>query len=153
MKRMTWLALPALLVLGGCGQKQEPAPAAPAGPVAEPVATVRQVMLGLTVPASDVLFQIGDHVPDGDAGWESVVATAAMLAESGNLLLRPPHDRGEPEWREFAQQLVARAKEAMTVAGNHDVDAVLEAGNAIYETCENCHMKYLPPPPGAPPQP
>lgn len=150
MKRVKGLAWPALLVLCACGQKQEAAPVAAAGPMVEPVATVRQVMLGLTVPASDVLFQIGDHVPDGDAGWESVVATAAMLAESGNLLLKPPYDRGEPEWREFAQQLVAKAKDAMAVAGNHDVDAVLEAGNAVYETCENCHMKYLPPPPGAP---
>lgn len=153
MKRSMMFAVPVLMMVGACAQREESAPAEAAGAVAQPVATVRQVMLGLTVPASDLLFQIADQVPEDDTGWETVIATAAMLAESGNLLLTAPRDIGQPEWREFAVQLVERSKDAMAAAGRHDVDAVLEAGNALYETCENCHLKYLPKPPEETPQP
>jgi hypothetical protein len=91
-----------------------------------------------------VLFQLSDNVPKDDAGWDRIVATAAVLAESGNLLLAGPRDLKQPEWTQLAQAMVARAKDAMAAAAKHDVDAVLEAGNGIYESCENCHNKYMP---------
>lgn len=153
MNRAMLLALPALMMIGACAQREESAPVEAADSATQPVATVRQVMLGLTIPASDLLFQIADNEPQDDTGWENVIATAAMLAESGNLLLTGPRDIGQPEWRELAGQLVERSKEAMDAAGRHDVDAVLEAGNALYETCENCHLKYLPKPQDVSPQP
>jgi hypothetical protein len=138
---MMGAVLIAVLVVG-CSAK-EPAPAA-ATPVVEHIATAKQVMLGLTIPASDVLFQLGDNRPTDDAGWERIVATAALLAESGNLLLTGPRDTKQPQWTKFAQDLVARSKDAMAAAGKHDVDAVLEVGNAIYEVCDSCHNKYMP---------
>lgn len=136
-------ALAALLVLAGCAPKTEAPPAA-ATPALESIATNRQVMLGLTIPASDVLFAVGDPAPADQAAWDRVVANAAMLAESGNLMLTGPRDLKQPEWTQFARELVARSKDAMAAAEKRDVDAVLEAGNALYETCENCHNKYMP---------
>jgi hypothetical protein len=130
-------------LLAGCGARQAAPPVA-AVPALEHIATTKQVMLGLTIPASDVLFQLGDNLPTDDAGWERVIAAAAMLAESGNLLLSGPRDVKQPDWTRFSQDLVARSKEAMAAAGRHDADAVLEVGNAIYEVCENCHNKYMP---------
>lgn len=129
--------------LTGCGTKEAPPPAAVA-PAIEHLATAKQVMLGLTIPASDALFQLGDNMPVDDAGWDRVVATAAMLAESGNLLLTGPRDLQQPEWTKLSLELVARAKDAMAAAQKHDTDAVLEAGNGIYEACESCHNKYMP---------
>jgi len=139
---MTAVMLTAAM-LAGCGARQA-APAVDAAPAIEHLATAKQVMLGLTIPASDVLFQLGDNIPVDDAGWERIVATAAMLAESGNLLLTGPRDLQQPEWTQFARELVAGGKEAMAAAQKHDADAVLEAGNGIYEVCENCHNKYMP---------
>jgi hypothetical protein len=130
----------------GCGTKPAAtaADAAPAAPAVEHIATTKQVMLGLTIPASDVLFQISNAAPKDDAGWDRIVGTAAMLAESGNLLLTGPRDLKQPEWTQLAQAMVARAKDAMAAAGKHDVEAVLDAGNGIYESCENCHNKFMP---------
>lgn len=136
--------LVAMVGVGGCAPKQQAAPVA-AEPAIEHIATARQVMLGLTIPASDVLFQIGTpSAPADQAAWDRIVANAAMLAESGILLLIGPRDLKQPEWTQFARELVAKSKDAMAAAERRDVDAVLEAGNGIYEVCENCHNKYMP---------
>ena len=137
----------AALLLAACASKKEAAAtvaAADAPPTIEHLATNRQVMLGLTIPASDVVFQAGSKGPPDDAEWDRIVANAVMLAESGNLMLTGPRDLKQPEWTQFARELVARSKVAAEAAGKHDVDAVLEAGNGIYEVCENCHNKYMP---------
>jgi hypothetical protein len=146
MKTQWMLAAALIAVVGitGCTPQQEAAPVA-AEPAIEHIATSKQVMLALTIPASDVLFQIGSPAAPADqAAWDRVVASAAMLAESGNLLLTGPRDLKQPEWTQLSRELVAGAKVAMAAAEKHDVDAVLEAGNGIYEVCENCHNKYMP---------
>ena len=143
MKTESLLLLGAAALMAACGTKQEE-PEVPAGPAIEAIADARQVMLGLTIPASDVLFQIGDNAPKLPADWDRIVATAAMLGESGNLLLTGPRDRHQAEWTQFSQDLIARSKDAMAAAQMQDVDAVLDAGNAIYEVCETCHKKYMP---------
>jgi hypothetical protein len=146
MKTHTVICALALLVaMTACKDKPATvAAAAPAEPAIEHVATAKQVMLGLTIPASDVLFQVGDQSPIDDKGWERIIANAAMLAESGNLLLVGPRNLNQPEWIQLARELVARARDAGEAAAKHDVDAVLEAGNAIYENCDACHSKYMP---------
>lgn len=133
----------AATLLTACGARQD-TPASTAAPVVESIADARQVMLGLTIPASDVLFQIGENEPKLPADWDRIVATAAMLGESGNLLLSGSRDRHHAEWTQFSQELTTRSKAAMAAAQKKDVDAVLEAGNAIYEVCENCHKKFMP---------
>ena len=145
MSRLALTAAAAALLLVACGSKQTgtATPAAGAG-AAEFLATNRQVMLGLTIPASDVLFQVGSKPPENDAEWDRVVANAVMLAESGNLLLQGPRDLHQPEWTQHANDMIARAKVAAEAASKHDVDGVLAAGDSIYEVCENCHNKFMP---------
>lgn len=125
-----------------CAPKPPSTEATVAAPAIENLATTRQVMLGLTIPASDVLFQVSE--PPDDAAWDRIVANAVMLAESGNMLLTGARDLSQPEWTQHARELVARSKVAADAAARHDVDAVLEAGNGIYEVCEACHVKYMP---------
>ncbi len=138
-------ALLTICLLAGCGARPDAPPAA-AAPQAtlEHIATARQVMLGLSIPAADVIWQLADHVPTDQAGWDRVAGTAAMLAESGNLLLTGPRNVNQPEWTQLSLELVARSKEAMAAAERKDLDAVLAAGDAIYGVCENCHNKYMP---------
>jgi hypothetical protein len=130
-------------VLVACTAKQPPAPAAPAEPPLEVLATTRQVMLGITIPTSDVVFQVGAKAPADDMEWEKVAANAAALAESGNLLMVGTRvvDRGD--WIKHARALVATAKEAGQAAQEKNVDKVLAAGDKIYEVCDTCHKKYL----------
>ena len=128
------------------------AAASSAHPQLETIATTRQVMLAITVPTSNVLFQLGDG-PKDDAGWELVVANANALAESAQLLQAGARNLAQPEWTQFAQALTAAARKAAGAAQEKNVEKVLEAGDEIYGTCEGCHAKYLPQPAAAAPAP
>jgi len=134
----------AVTTVSACSSGKAPEAAKAAAPALQSYATTRQVMLGLTVPASNLLFQLGDNKPKDDAGWEIVVATALTLAESGNLMLSGTRDLQQPEWTDFSQRLIEAAKKAAVAAQAKDVDQVLDAGNELYEVCDACHQKYLP---------
>jgi hypothetical protein len=143
--RFVSLALCVSAGLAGCTRGTAPSgePAAVEPPI-ETLATTRQVMLGLTIPASDVLFQVSEETVKSEMDWERVVANAMMLAESGQMLLTGTRDLQQPEWREQAAALVAASKAAADAALQKNRDAVLDAGNAIYESCDGCHAKYMP---------
>jgi hypothetical protein len=141
--RMTRHALAALLtgLIVACSAREEPA--APPEPKLETFATTRQVMLGITIPTSDVIFQVGAKAPADDKEWEKVAANAAALAESANLLMVGTRVVDHDEWIKDAQALIATAKEAGQAAQEKNVDKVLAAGDKIYETCDTCHKKYM----------
>jgi hypothetical protein len=134
-----------VLALSGC-EKQAAAggPASkPKAPALEAIATTREVMLAMTIPSSDAIFQVGSAVPKDDAEWEKVQAHAAVLGESGNLLMLPPRAVDTAEWASFSRALIASAKVAQQAAQKRDVEGLLEAGNQIYEVCDGCHKKYM----------
>jgi hypothetical protein len=130
-----------MLALAACNAKQSPVVAAVAP---EAIATTRQVMLGITIPTSDVVFQVGAKAPADDLEWEKVEASALSLAESGALLTIGTRAVDQGEWLKHSQDLVATAKLAAAAAHEKNVDKVLDAGNAIYEVCDACHKKYMP---------
>lgn len=140
------LVVTLLGTLVACTAKHAPAtaaPAAPAEPALEAFATTKQVMLGITIPTSDVLFQVGSKAPADDMEWEKVAANAAALAESGNLLLIGTRVVDHDQWIKNAQALIATAKEAGQAAQEKNVDKLLEVGDKIYEVCDTCHKKYM----------
>src|SRR5688572_27248031 len=112
MRTVTAFALTVAIVgLAACGREAppqtSPAPAAPSQTdVIKPVATVKQVMLGITVPASNAVFAVAGEAPADDAGWQAVEASALAVAESGNLLLMKPRTHDDAEWKQHALALV-----------------------------------------------
>src|SRR5688572_15768806 len=107
--RITTVALCSLAMLGlaACDRRaaqptsQSPATASPAAEAFKPVATVKQVMLGIVVPASNAVFAVAGEAPADDAGWQAVEASAMAVAESGNLLLMKPRAMDDQDWRQF----------------------------------------------------
>ena len=118
-------------------------PAAASTPEVAAIATTRQIMLGITAPTSDVLFQIGEKPPADDAAWEKVQASALSLAESANLLRIGTRRVDTQEWEKYIQALISSAQVAAQAAQEKNADKVLDAGNQIYETCDGCHQKYM----------
>ena len=137
------ILLPIVLVVlaSGCSSPETP-PAVSAAP--ENFATSRQVMLGLTIPAADVVWGVGSAEPADDLAWEKVAANAAMLAESGQLLLSGSRNLQQPVWTTQSQALIEAGKAAAVAAQKHDVDGVLAAGDAMYNACDACHNDFLP---------
>lgn len=132
------------VVLMGCARAPEPT-----APPPEPfkvVATVKQVMHGVTIPASDAIWKVPSEAPKNDEAWLAVESSGYALAESGNLLLMKGRAREGEEWIKFSQQLVDVGVQAAEAVHAKDMDKIMAAGDAMYAVCENCHMKYMPQP-------
>jgi hypothetical protein len=142
-----------MLMLSACG-REVAAPDQASAPVAtpsvaevfRPVATVKQVMLGITVPASNAVFAVAGETPADEAAWQAVEASALAVAESGNLLLMKPRAVDDAEWKQFALALIDVGAKAAEAARAKDAEKTGIAGDDMYTVCEQCHAKYLPKP-------
>lgn len=108
------------------------------------MATVKQIMLGITIPASDIVWGVDTPEEDADAYWENIEANAMVLAESGALLMTPGRAVDQDDWMSYAQDLIDSSLAAAQSARAHDIDQIFEDGNVIYEACDDCHAKYMP---------
>jgi hypothetical protein len=115
-------------------------------PTFHPVGTVRQIMLGIVKPTSDVIFKFQFDPPKTAEDWATLQNNALNLAEAGNLLLLPGRAKDKGEWTKHATALVETGSQAFKAANAKDAKALEEIGNKIDDTCEACHAKYLPKP-------
>lgn len=106
-------------------------------------ATVKEVMVTMTVPASDVIFGAASKPPTTDQEWAAVRTSAVMLAESGTLLMTGGRARDNTTWMEMARALADQADTTLKAAKARDRDALSKAGDDVYMTCETCHERYL----------
>jgi cytochrome c556 len=107
------------------------------------VATVKQVMTAFTIPASETIFNAAADVPKNDSDWEAVQNAALVLAESGNLLMLPGRVRDNDQWIKDSRAMIEGAVMAVEAAKQKKTDALENASNEIYGTCEACHSRYL----------
>jgi len=146
------LSLTMFLCLGlvACDRQQSKSPTpitlSRTEPTFKPVASVKQIMQGITIPASNAVFAVAGTAPTDDAGWQAVEASALAVAESGNLLMMKPRAVDGAEWRQFALALVEAGERAAAAAQAQDAEKTSVAGDDMYNVCEQCHAKYLPQP-------
>ena len=107
------------------------------------VGSVLQVMNAIVKPASDAVFAAGGDPPKDAKAWTQIENQAVALAESGNLLMIGDRVTDQGDWMKFARALVDASADAVKAAEARNADAMSTASDAVYETCENCHMKYL----------
>jgi hypothetical protein len=153
MIRIALMGVAAAMLLAACSPKpaetgmsgaKPDGAGQPSADALQSTATSRQVMLGLTIPASEVVWQVGTKAPADDAEWDRVTANAVMLAESGLLLLAAPRDLKQAEWTQHATAMVTHARAAAEAAQKRDVDGLLAAGDEVYQDCDSCHNKFMP---------
>src|SRR5580693_5488237 len=113
----------------------------------QPVGTVRQVMLGIVKPTSDVVFKFQFNPPKTAAEWATLQNNALNLAEAGNLLLIPGRAKDKGEWEKNAKALADTGSQAFKAANKKDAMALEMIGDKIDGVCEACHAIYLPKPP------
>ena len=126
----------------------------PEGPAVETraFATVLQIMNGIVIPASTVVYDavsttvtidgVEEVAPQNAEEWALVAANAASLAEAGNLLLLPAHAVDTEQWVAVTREFQDAAMLAVKAAEAQDKDAFLDAGSALNETCDTCHERY-----------
>lgn len=148
MSRVFFLLLASSLLFSGCvGAPPAPPPSA-AQPAFKAVANNLQLMQALIIPAADAVWAAGGEAPKNDEEWTKVRNNALALAEAGNLLMIGDRVKDQGEWMKASQTLVDAGTAAFTAAEAKNVEGVMMAGDALYNSCEGCHLKY---PPATPP--
>jgi hypothetical protein len=112
-------------------------------PATRAVATTGEVMTALVVPSSNAVFRTTAEPPQADADWTAVHAQALLLAEAGNLLLIGTRVRDQAEWARAAAALRDTAEAFAKAAAAKDAARLEALSENVYETCEQCHSRYL----------
>ena len=140
----------AALSLAGCGE-----PPATELPV-QPVGDMRETMAWVLDPAADAIWGATGYVmtaegeedltPTTEEGWAAVRHGAAVIAESGNLLLMPHlmpvGEPGPAPWIEFSHGMTRIAQQAVEAIDDRDSEALFEIGGHLYNVCVACHQVY-----------
>ena len=162
MKLVHWLfVVSVLLFVAGIGfviagaRSARGAPAAGAATAdvqLAPVATVKQIMGGIVGPAAAVVFEsvstladekgIVEHFPRTDQEWEAVGNSAAALIEAGNLLMLGNRAIDQGDWVTMSRAMMSAGQDVLKAVAAKDKDLVLDYGDAVNMSCDNCHMKY-----------
>jgi hypothetical protein len=143
MRKLPPVLVAALLAVVGCAKvPPPPPPTVPPAPF-KSVATVKQVMQAITIPAADVVWSVPNDAPKDDAAWLKVENSALALAESGNLLMMEGRAVDHEEWMKQASLLIDVATKAATAARAKDANKMADIGDELYTACENCHLKYM----------
>jgi len=159
MRTVHWLFVVsvALFVAGigfvvAAGRTAAPSAAAEEAPAIVPVASVKQIMAGITGPAATVVYNaVGTVVnlqgtkeiaPQNDEEWAAVANSAAALVESGNLLLVGNRVLDNGDWVTMTKAMMETGQAALKAAQAKDKEGILEAGGPLNDTCDTCHAKY-----------
>jgi hypothetical protein len=162
MKTVYWLFVVSVaLFIGGiafiiAGERTAraatPAAAAAATPDVTPVATVKQIMIGITNPAAFVVYEavgtkssakgIEEIAPQNDEEWAKVASAGAAVVESGNLMLMGNRAIDKGDWVKMTNDMIEQGKKAMKAADAKDKDGIVAAGGDLNTTCDNCHARY-----------
>jgi hypothetical protein len=118
-----------------------------------PVASVKQIMAGITMPAANAVWSaisttvdatgIHEQLPRSDAEWEAVGNSAAALIESANLLMLEGRAVDNGDWMAFSRQMFETSTRALKGAEAKSVEEILTAGELINTSCDNCHQRYM----------
>ena len=143
------------MLLVGCDASTPPPAAAPtsAAPPFHTTLTTKQLMSWVIDPTADTIWNsVGttvsekgteEHQPRTDEEWAVMRNAAAVLVESGNLLMLDGRAVDKDHWMATARGMSDAAATVLEAAEVKDVQAYFDAGGALYESCTACHSRYL----------
>jgi hypothetical protein len=139
------LTLAATVAAAACG--------GPTPPPFKPIADTKLLMQSVVDPNADFVWDAVKTIetkegtqeirPKTDAEWIAVRNAAVAVAESGNLLMMVPRAKNGGEWMQLAQDMINTGQEAINAAQAKNAEKLFTVGGDIYESCSNCHRKYL----------
>ena len=105
--------------------------------------TVRSLMKSVVIPQSDIVFAVGKKAPANENEWSQIVQSAAQLTEAAKSLSTRIPAASTESWRNASQAMANAAIRVGAAAKSKNADAVLDAGDLLYESCEACHRQHL----------
>ncbi len=82
--------------------------------------------------------------PTTEEGWDFMVAQAAVVSESGNLLALPGRAADDDAWLVYSQGMIDAGIMAMDAAKRRHQEDFFQAGAQLYSVCRACHQSYNP---------
>jgi hypothetical protein len=106
------------------------------------VLTVKQMMSGLVKPHKAALETALKEEPTGEEAWDALLLNAALLNESGYLLM---DDERCPDkvWADAAQTLRDESVTLLAALKAHDYDASTASFKTLTTACASCHKAHL----------
>ncbi len=107
-----------------------------------PTVDCHHLMEYIVEEAFDELKEDLGTEPANKKAWKGVLSSAAMLAETGNLLrIRRPDDADAKEWATLSIALRETGSAVMKAAKARDYAATKKAYDAMVASCNRCHTK------------
>jgi hypothetical protein len=121
-------------------------------PAAESVASVKQIMQGIVVPASMTIYNAvsttvsekgtQEVFPRNDREWEVVGSSAVALVEAASLLKVGGRAKDRGDWPRMSDAMAKAAMQSYRAAAKKDVESLLAAGEVLNNSCSSCHRNY-----------
>lgn len=132
--------------------------------VADPkTASTKEIMLKMSIPASNAIFDAGSKEKLSDADWANAKKQAQILIDSADLLAAPGRmatgqakggaTKGKAGkagaanpagWNAAAKALKDAGLLAMKAVDKKDLDLLSgDVGEKILNSCSGCHDKYM----------
>ena len=116
----------------------------------KPLANLQQIMRGIALPNSNIIFDVQSKPPKDEMEWKTVENAAMAIAEFANLVTIPGRVRenGQPvpvhraDWNRYAQGLVSAGQACYKAAQTRKPDAVAKCTDPLSDSCSNCHDVY-----------
>ncbi len=148
--KLLQLGLVVLILVSGCGKLKE----AESGTF-KITGDTKHIMVLALEPASDVIWDSAgsiitaegteDLAPTTEEEWLAAKHSAAVIVESGNLLLLPGRFRDNRDWQEISHGLTDVGQRLITAIDAKDSDAMFDLGGQLYNVCVSCHQLYMTP--------
>ncbi|MBT70581.1 MAG: hypothetical protein CMQ15_00840 [Gammaproteobacteria bacterium] len=148
--KLLQLGLVILILVPGCSRQQETESG-----VFKITGDTKHVMMLVLEPASDVIWDssgsiitaqgVEDLAPTTEEEWLAVKHSAAVIVESGNLLLLPGRFKDNKDWQEISYGLIDVGQRLITAIDAKDSQAMFDLGGRLYNVCVSCHQLYLTP--------
>jgi hypothetical protein len=112
-------------------------------PKLEPVAETKLLMEGMANPNFRGLERLLKQKPADAQTWAFARGQALLIGETANLLmLRPPHNQGQPVWFERAMDLRKAAIAVARDAASEDFVRTRTAFVDLANSCNRCHQAF-----------
>ena len=121
-------------------------------PAAAPVASVKQLMQGLIIPASATIYNsvsttisekgTEEVFPRNDQEWENIGSNALALIEAANLLKVDGRAKDDGDWMRMSDAMATAAQKSYEATQKKDVEALLASGEGLNNSCDTCHRRY-----------
>jgi len=115
-----------------------------------PIGILKQVMRGVVLPNSDILFSVAQTPPKNDKEWAVVQDSAIAISEAAALISMPgrllsngqkvPLERAD--WIKFTKELVDAGAASYKAAQTKNQDVVTVSLDRRSAACDSCHEVY-----------